>query len=92
MAYFANSTEGFVLDNQCGECMLPDDAPCPILLAQTHWNYDQCNNPQLEKCLNMLVDKDGICQMKRVLDKMKGEHPCVHGPLTKEQIRDWWAE
>jgi len=90
MAYFSNGSEGEVLDDQCSDCIIPDDAPCPILLAQTHWNYDQCSNEKLQKCLEMLVDKNGQCKMKKVLDKMKGEHPATHQLLTKEQIRDWW--
>jgi len=89
MAYFSNSTDGFILDDQCCDCIIPDDAPCPVLLAQQWFNYSQHDNPQLEKCLNMLVNKDGICKMKVVLDKMKGEHPATHGIMTKEQIRGW---
>ena len=91
MAYFSNSTEGDILDQQCDDCIVPDDAPCPVLLAQIMYNYDQIENEKLEKCLNLLVNKAGECQMKKVLDKMKGSHPCEkYGPMTKEDIRNWW--
>jgi hypothetical protein len=93
MAYFSNGSEGMILDEQCCDCIIPNEAPCPILLVQEWFNYDQNDNPNLEKCLNMLINEKGECQMKKVLDKMKGEHPCVtHGPLTKEQIRNWWKD
>lgn len=76
MAYFANSTEGSILDKQCAECIIPDDAPCPILSAQMTYNYDQCRDGQenLRDCLNMLVSDDGgICLMKQILDKLTAE-------------------
>ena len=58
MAYFANSTEGETLDNQCFDCQLgygwnnpqqkelfgrePIPRPCPVALVQFSYNYDQC--------------------------------------------------
>lgn len=73
MAYFSNGSEGEVLDNQCCECRLPFDAPCPVLLAQITYNYDQFKDgkeTEITKLLNILVDEDGVCQMKPLLDKL----------------------
>ena len=72
MAYFSNSTEGYMLMVQCDECPIPNDGPCPIFLAQTTYNYDQCKEGQelLRQCLNNLVSEDGKCQMKPILDKI----------------------
>jgi len=72
MAYFSNGTEGEVLDEQCGECRLPDDAPCPILFVQGMFNYKQIGRKQLKKAMNILVDKKGNCQMKPLIDDLPG--------------------
>ena len=71
MAYFSNSSEGFVLDEQCCECHIPDDVPCPVLLVQTMYNYDQMKegNEKLREAINQLIDEKGNCQMKLLLDK-----------------------
>jgi len=74
MAYFANGTEGMILDNQCGDCLLPNGTPCPILFAQITYNYDQCSNEGLKDVMNDLVNADGICQMKPILDEFKQEN------------------
>jgi hypothetical protein len=74
MAYFANGTEGDVLDSQCGDCKIPDDAPCPILMAQVTFNYDQFTDGKTNHAsdiLNTLVDAKGICQMKPLLDALR---------------------
>lgn len=63
MAYFPNGCSGEVLDEQCAEC-LPYD-PCPIALVQGEFNYVQCNNPEIERLLNLLVDEDGTCLMRK---------------------------
>ena len=63
MAYFSNGSEGGVLDGQCMEC-LPHD-PCPIAMAQAEFNYEQCDNTRLGDLLEMLIDQNGICQMKK---------------------------
>ena len=75
MAYFANGIEGEYLDNQCAECIIPDDVFCPILVAQMQFNYDQCAARQgkLRKCLSMLVDDDGNCRMKPLIEKGMAE-------------------
>ena len=74
MAYFSNGTEGMVLDEQCAECPIPDDAPCPILWVQITYNYEQIKNGKetiVSDVLNCLVDKDGDCKMKPILDAMQ---------------------
>lgn len=72
MAYFPNGSSGEVLDAQCLDCLIPDDWPCPILMAQQWYNYDQCEDSQekLRDCLNGLVSEKGICQMKTLIDKL----------------------
>ena len=73
MAYFPNGSAGAVLDNQCEECLyaFSDDILCPVQSVQMLYNYEQNKNEKLEECLNHLVDENGICQMKRVLDACK---------------------
>jgi len=93
MAYFSNGTEGVRLDSQCSECLVPDDAPCPILLAQTHFNYDQCDIPKLRECLTVLVDENGICRMKSILDKLgmpADMEPIIQINLTKDEVKNFW--
>lgn len=70
MAYFPNSSAGETLDQQCSDCKIPDDAPCPVLLAQMVYNYEQVGNPKLKDCLNTLIDEKGNCQMKPLIDKL----------------------
>jgi len=73
MAYFSNSTDGSYLDDQCCDCPLADDAPCPILLAQIEWNYKQLDSKgektDVSEVLNLLINEKGDCQMKPILDK-----------------------
>ena len=75
MAYFANGTCGEVLDMQCIECHIPDDAPCPVLIVQGLYNYDQLKkgNELLQKAMNKLVDEKGNCLMKIEIDKAIGD-------------------
>jgi len=63
VAYFPNGISGVVLDEQCYEC-LPYD-PCPIAWVQTEFNYTQCNQPDMERLMNCLVDENGVCKMKQ---------------------------
>lgn len=71
MAYFPNSTSGEILDNQCGECPIPHDAPCPILFVQMTYNYEQIDKDGkrniLSDAMNLLINEDGQCQMKPLL-------------------------
>ncbi len=68
MAYFSNSTEGLVLDAQCSKCKYGKEA-CPIALVQMTYNYEAVNNETATNILNGLVDKDGICQMRKTFAK-----------------------
>ena len=91
MAYFPNSTAGMKLDSQCSWCPIPDDAPCPIQIAQVRFNYDQVGNEDLRACLAMLVDDKGQCKMKPVLEKAeKIKNGFRYINLTKDQVRDFW--
>ena len=69
MAYFANSTEGDTLEIQCEDCLLV----CPVYSAQSLFNYDQHGDGQekLKQCLEILIDKDGVCQMKKAMENPK---------------------
>ena len=74
MAYFSNSTDGMIFDEQCSECIQADlDAFCPIAAVQMEFNYIQCkaNNGDLQRAMSMLVGDDGKCRMKPFLDKNK---------------------
>lgn len=75
MVYFSNGTEGEYLDNQCAECLLPGDAPCPILLMQLNHNYEQFDDEgkknKVSEVMNTLINEKGDCQMKPLLDKFK---------------------
>ncbi len=71
MAYFPNGIAGAVLDDQCSDCRL-GDGPCPVYFVQGHFNYSQIGRKKLRKCLNLLVDKNGKCLMKPLLDDLPG--------------------
>lgn len=62
MVYFSNGTEGGLLDEQCQNCLLGQEA-CPIYLVQTIYNYDQCTNLKLKNAMNLLINEKGECQM-----------------------------
>ncbi len=70
MAYFPNGTSTGILEQQCDDCRLSNDDPCPILLVQMTWNYVQVDNKPLAECLESLVNEEGICQMKPLIDKI----------------------
>ena len=69
MAYFSNSSEGSVLDEQCIECFLSHEIPCPVAWVQMNWNYKQIGNDMAREILNELVTEDGDCKMKTTLDE-----------------------
>ena len=94
MAYFSNSTDGAILDGQCDECIHEDpEAGCPVALVQMLFNYDQCGIGKLESCLNMLVNVDGICLMKPVIEKYYTKKPLKEAETsthdTKYAAPDW---
>lgn len=73
MAYFSNGSEGEILDNQCDECHLSYEAPCPVLLVQQLFNYRQLDEngeeTMVSEAMNNLIDEEGICKMKPVIDE-----------------------
>lgn len=73
MAYFSNSTEGEILDNQCMQCKLYEEG-CPIAIVQELYNYDQitvenAGHPQMREAMNILIDESGICKMYVLVNK-----------------------
>lgn len=68
MAYFSNSTDGMLFDEQCAVCKY-GDKPCPIALVQGHYNYDACNNPTARAILDTLVREDGTCMMLKLAEE-----------------------
>ena len=89
MAYFANGSEGEVLDAQCADCPLgfgwndPDQKelfdrerwprPCPVAFVQMTYNYDQCDVPKLQEAMNILIDKRGTCKVREQLVEIRAE-------------------
>lgn len=69
MAYFSNSSEGSVLDEQCCDCYMGIDEPCPVAFVQMNWNYSQVGNDMAREILNELVSEKGICKMKVAIEK-----------------------
>ena len=63
MAYFSNSTEGAIFDEQCAKCKYGEE-PCPIALAQLKFNYQAKRNKVATKILNTIVNQEGICVMR----------------------------
>ena len=68
MAYFSNSSDGAVFDEQCSKCKYGQDS-CPIANAQFLYNYDACNNKVATDILNTIVNENGICQMRDTFKK-----------------------
>ena len=75
MAYFSNGTEGMILDIQCSNCIYKNDEDhnllCPIHHAHMEFNYDQLDKglEKLKACLNILVNDEGECQMRKIMIK-----------------------
>jgi hypothetical protein len=72
MAYFANSSEGLYLENECCKCKFGESA-CPIYRVQVIYNYDACNVPIARKILDELVKDDGACAMLREFPEILAE-------------------
>lgn len=68
MAYFANSTEGEYLEEQCSRCKYGQE-PCPIYQVQFHYNYDACNNKVATQILYDLISNNGTCAMFKEFKK-----------------------
>lgn len=87
MAYFANGSEGEVLDRQCADCPLGygwnDPAqqqlfdtvkiplPCPTAFIQFNFNYTQIDNLPLRSAMRILIDDNGECQTRKLLLKVR---------------------
>lgn len=74
-AYFSNSSDGEVFDQECSDCILWNK-PCPVSIVQNSYNYDACNIPVARAILNDLVKQDENykyigCQMKPILDLLR---------------------
>lgn len=69
MAYFANGTEADILDQQCEKCLygMSDDILCPISAVQLTYNYDQRDNEKLAEAMNLLINNDGLCLMRKAM-------------------------
>jgi len=60
MAYFSNSSEGELFNEQCGICKY-GEANCPIAFIQIMYNYDAYNNKTARAILDELVKQNGAC-------------------------------
>lgn len=66
MGYFSNGSEGAAYEaHYCTNCIHYDldigvDPPCPVWMAHTLHNYEECNNP--DSILHLLIprDEDGL--------------------------------
>ncbi len=71
MAYFSNSTDGDRLQQQCDTCIAGrEGACCPVRIVQDLYNYDQLDKGQekLKEAMEVLIDKEGICQMRPIIN------------------------
>jgi len=68
MAYFSNGSEGSIFEEECSDCKLGQE-PCPIAYAQLEYNYEACNVPIAREILDRLVSNEGVCAMKKLINK-----------------------
>ena len=76
MAYYSNSSEGDLFDEQCTECIHADEeAMCPVAYIQATYNYDQHGKGQekLKEIMDILVDNKKGCMVKPWIDKLRGK-------------------
>lgn len=59
-----------MLDEQCETCLygMDEDVLCPVSAVQNIYNYDQLDNEKLEEAMDMLIDKKGVCKMKKAME------------------------
>lgn len=71
-----------MLYTQCDNCCVPDDAACPVLNVQMSYNYAQHDHQKLTEAMNLLVNEQGKCMMKPILDGLKvgGKKPVMFRP------------
>lgn len=102
MAYFPNGTAGMKLQEQCWDCPIHDDQPCPILLVSLDYNYKQCDNEDLKASMDVQINEKGICMMKPLIE-MAIKYPKTSAkpnlddyvnPLHKpmKSMREWCEE
>lgn len=94
MAYFSNGSEGEKLDEQCSQCPLGEGA-CPVFLVQMLHNYDQCGNEKLKAAMNLLINEEGLCQMRQLLMEKKVAVDQFHesnGPIEVMPVMLDWAK
>ena len=88
MAYFPNSSAD-TLTEQCYDCPLGagwdnplqkrlfgDERPlrpCPVAFVQLQYNYDQVGNPNLKAAMTLLVNDDGVCEVRKLLQSTRRE-------------------
>lgn len=64
MGYFSNATEAEMYQvHYCARCVHNTADDCPVLLAHSLWNYDECNNPEsiLHKMIPRESTSNGQC-------------------------------
>jgi hypothetical protein len=79
------------LDRQCDECPL-GKGPCPVFLVQQLHNYDQCDNVKLEQAMNLLINEDGICQVRPQILRANQEAQEPEKPIPVMPVMRQWAE
>jgi hypothetical protein len=62
MAYFNNTTEGELFQEQCNKCKY-GERNCPIAYVQLEYHADAVNNETATEILDALVKDDGTCTM-----------------------------
>ncbi len=88
MGYFPNGIAGTKLCEQCAHCPLGDQ-PCVVYVAQITYNSKQHDEGQdlLKEALNLLIDDEGTCLLKRqvviAVQEANGEKAQLRIPMTE---------
>jgi len=87
MVYFSNGTEGMILDRQCSECPVGEEA-CPIYAVQQLYNYKQMDKGQknLREAMTFLIDGKGKCQMREALKRAEGKGAPDQTPIDPKSL------
>lgn len=85
MAYFSNSSEGSVLDEQCNRCWHGYDPinqenrrgePCRVWVLQIQWNYEQLDREALNEDNEEVGEYTPEARIKKqALDTLIPNHP-----------------
>lgn len=82
MAYFSNSSEGEMLDEQCANCPLGEKA-CPVYAVQGIFNYKK----EAWEFLDVLIpNSTKICGMKVLIDGINPSELAIRKELKHGQI------